>query len=270
MPALPALRLARRPTLTAVRLAATRAQSTSIMDTSFLNESQLAVRDAVAKVCEPFDNAWWRDREATKADPKEFHKAFADSGFLGIALPERFGGSGLGLQEAAIMMQTITESGAGFPGAQATHGNIYATQPLGIFGTDAQREKFIPKIVSGEWRTCFGVTGELRRGVDGWAASSRDTGNDVMMATWPWLQSWHGRWWCLAVAQCTMSMHCWCAHTHTPHASDRDAVLLLPAACPSRMRREALPTADRDTERRDTDRCLRATAFPALLSSRPH
>ncbi|KAL1409264.1 hypothetical protein Q8F55_006097 [Vanrija albida] len=153
-----ALRLARRPALAAPRLAAGRLQSTFIMDPAFLNESQREVRDAVAKVCEPFDNAWWREREATKADPKEFHKAFADSGFLGIALPERFGGSGLGLQEAAIMMQTITESGAGFPGAQATHGNIYATQPLGIFGTDAQREKFIPKIVSGEWRTCFGVT----------------------------------------------------------------------------------------------------------------
>lgn len=133
----------------------------SLLDNTMLTESQLAVREAVGDVCSAFPNSYWRERDQTKKYPAEFHKAMADGGWLGISLPEKFGGSGLGIAEASIMMQTITESGAGFPGAQCTHANIYATQPLGIFGTDEQRSVMIPKIVSGEWRTCFGVTGEL-------------------------------------------------------------------------------------------------------------
>jgi len=128
------------------------------MDTTILNESQLQVREAVAEVCDRFGDKYWRERDQTQTYPFEFHKAMADGGWLGIALPEKFGGSGLGMMEAAIMMQTITESGGGFPSAQCTHANVFGTQPLGIFGTDAQRAHFIPKIVNGEWRTCFAVT----------------------------------------------------------------------------------------------------------------
>lgn len=129
-----------------------------LMDMTILSESQREVREEVNKVCANFPDAYWRERDVSHKFPFEFHKAMADGGWLGIALPERFGGSGLGLAEAAVMMQTITESGAGFPGAQSTHGNVYATQPLGIFGTDEQRADLIPKIVQGEYRTCFGVT----------------------------------------------------------------------------------------------------------------
>ncbi|CAA7260682.1 unnamed protein product [Cyclocybe aegerita] len=91
-------------------------------------------------------------------DPKEFHAALAKDGWLGIALPEGLGGSGLGISEATMMMQTIAQSGAGMAGAQAIHANIYATQPLARFCTQQQLEETIPNIISGKWRTCFGVT----------------------------------------------------------------------------------------------------------------
>jgi acyl-CoA dehydrogenase len=152
------------PRRAAASLTSTRAFSASsirreeLMDMTILSESQREVREGVKAVCANFPDAYWRERDVSHEFPFEFHKAIADGGWLGVALPERFGGSGLGLAEAAVMMQTITESGAGFPGAQSTHGNVYATQPLGIFGTDEQRSELIPKIVGGEYRTCFGVT----------------------------------------------------------------------------------------------------------------
>lgn len=88
----------------------------------------------------------------------ELDAALAKDGWLGIALPEYLGGSGLGISEATMMMQTISESGAGMAGAQAIHANVYATQPLARFGTKDQVESTIPNIISGKWRTCFGVT----------------------------------------------------------------------------------------------------------------
>lgn len=83
------------------------------MDPTLLTESQLSVRDGVAEICKAFPNSYWREREKTVTYPFDFHKAIAEGGWLGIALPEENGGSGLGLAEACIMMQAITESGAG-------------------------------------------------------------------------------------------------------------------------------------------------------------
>jgi acyl-CoA dehydrogenase len=135
------------------------------METTGFTEEQLTVREAVAAVCSKFPNEYWRERDETSTDPKEFHAALAKDGWLGIALPEAFGGSGLGISEATMMMQTIAESGAGMGGAQAIHANVYATQPLAKYGTQEQLQETIPKIISGEFRTCFGVT-EPNSGLD--------------------------------------------------------------------------------------------------------
>jgi acyl-CoA dehydrogenase len=128
------------------------------METTGFTENQLMVREAVNQICAKFPNTYWQERDQTQTDPTDFHAALAASGWLGIALPESLGGSGLGISEATIMMQTIAESGAGMAGAQAIHANIYATQPLAKFGTQAQLEETIPNIISGKARTCFGVT----------------------------------------------------------------------------------------------------------------
>ncbi|KAF3769273.1 acyl-CoA dehydrogenase NM domain-like protein [Cryphonectria parasitica EP155] len=136
-----------------------------LMETTGFTETQLTVREAVSAICSQFPNSYWRDHDQNEEDPKEFHAALARDGWLGIALPEELGGSGLGIAEATMMMQTITESGAGMAGAQAIHANVYATQPLARFGSKEQLESTIPNIVSGTWRTCFGVT-EPNAGLD--------------------------------------------------------------------------------------------------------
>ncbi|KAI0863776.1 hypothetical protein F4860DRAFT_501743 [Xylaria cubensis] len=128
------------------------------METTGFSETQLTVREAINQVCSGFPNTYWQERDQTEQDPEDFHAALARDGWLGIALPEALGGSGLGISEATIMMQTITESGAGMAGAQAIHANVYATQPLAKFGTKEQLESTIPNIISGKWRVCFGVT----------------------------------------------------------------------------------------------------------------
>src|SRR5258707_9720371 len=82
----------------------------------------------------------------------------ADAGWLGICIPEKFGGSGLGIVEAAIMMRTIAESGAGMSGASAIHMNVFGLNPVVVFGTEAQCHRMLPGIVSGKEKSCFAVT----------------------------------------------------------------------------------------------------------------
>ncbi|EAW12062.1 acyl-CoA dehydrogenase family protein [Aspergillus clavatus NRRL 1] len=129
-----------------------------LMDLAGFSEEQLMVREAISAITAKFPNTYWQECDQNERDPKEFHAALAKDGWLGIALSEELGGAGLGVSEATMMMQTITQSGAGMAGAQAIHANVYATQPLARFGTKAQLEETIPKIINGTWRTCFGVT----------------------------------------------------------------------------------------------------------------
>lgn len=132
--------------------------STPLMDTTPFTPTQLTVRDAISKLCLNFPPSYWRHHDETATDPTTFHAALASAGYLGIALPEALGGSGLGISDATIMLQTIAESGAGMAGAQAIHANVYATQPLARFGNDAQRSAVLPAVVRGDVRVCFGVT----------------------------------------------------------------------------------------------------------------
>ncbi len=141
------------------------APSRQLMATAGFSETQLTVREAVAQVCARFPNTYWQEHDQREQDPTGFHAALARDGWLGIALPEALGGSGLGISEATIMMQTIAESGAGMAGAQSIHANVYATQPLARFGTPAQLRATIPHIITGKLRVCFGVT-EPNSGLD--------------------------------------------------------------------------------------------------------
>ncbi|RSL65828.1 hypothetical protein CEP54_004014 [Fusarium duplospermum] len=160
-----------RPALSSSRAQAGRSHAFSttssrrLMGMAGFTDNQLMVREAVSQVCSEFPNTYWQEHDQEEKDPKEFHAALAKDGWLGIALPESLGGSGLGISEATMMMQTITESGAGMAGAQSIHANVYATQPLAKFGSQEQLETTIPNIVSGKWRVCFGVT-EPNAGLD--------------------------------------------------------------------------------------------------------
>lgn len=127
------------------------------MDFSFTPDQQ-NIRDAILKLCTQFPDDYWLEQDNKAEFPEDFYRSLADAGWLGIAMPERFGGSGLGITEAAIMMQAIAESGAGMSGASAVHINIFGLEPLIQFGTEEQQQRAIPSIVSGLDKACFAVT----------------------------------------------------------------------------------------------------------------
>jgi len=134
------------------------------MDFSLTVEQQ-AIVDQVAKIASRFDDEYWLTRDREGGFPHEFHAAFADAGWLGIAMPEAYGGAGLGITEATLMMRTIAESGAGFSGASAIHMNIFGLNPVVVFGTEEQKRRFLPPLIQGKDKACFAVT-EPNAGLD--------------------------------------------------------------------------------------------------------
>ena len=131
----------------------------------WLTDEQESIREGVAKVMADFDAEYWRNADETGRFPEEFASAMAAGGWLGVAMPEEYGGSGLGLTEASIVMQTVAQSGAAFTGASAVHLNIFGLMPIVKFGTDEQRRRHLPRIIAGEDKTCFAVT-EPNSGLD--------------------------------------------------------------------------------------------------------
>ena len=127
------------------------------MDFSFTPEQE-RIREAIAKLCTGFGDEYWLSRDREGGFPADFHQAFARDGWLGIAMPEEYGGSGLGITEAAVMMQAIAESGAGFSGASAVHMNIFGLNPVVVFGSEEQKKRMLPPLIAGRERACFAVT----------------------------------------------------------------------------------------------------------------
>ena len=123
-----------------------------------LTQEQQEIRTAVLRLCERFGVEYWLKKDEEGAFPHEFHAAMAEAGWLGIAMPEAYGGSDLGITEAAVLMQAVAESGAGFSGASAIHMNIFGLHPVVVFGTDEQKKRFLPPLIAGREKTCFAVT----------------------------------------------------------------------------------------------------------------
>ena len=123
-----------------------------------LTEAQQALADAVTKLCSPFDAAYWRTCDQEGQFPEAFVQAVAEGGWLGIAMPEAYGGSGQGITEAALFAHAVARSGAGMSGASAVHINLFGPHPVVVFGTEAQKEAMLPPLIAGKDRVCFGVT----------------------------------------------------------------------------------------------------------------
>ena len=123
-----------------------------------LTSEQQQIRDAIERVCLPFDADYWLRKDCEGDFPEDFHRTLADSGWLGIAMPEAYGGAGLGISEAALMMHTIAATGAGLSGASDVHMNIFGLHPVVVFGSDAQKQRWLPPLIKGTDRACFGVT----------------------------------------------------------------------------------------------------------------
>ena len=124
----------------------------------YISDEQQLLIDNVEKLCAQFSLAYWRERDTDGEFPEAFYRAIADAGWLGVVIPERFGGAGLGITEAALMMQAVAQSGAGLSGASAIHMNIFGLNPVVVHGTEAQQERFLPPLIAGKEKSCFGVT----------------------------------------------------------------------------------------------------------------
>jgi len=123
-----------------------------------LSDEQEQLRSNVARICERFGDDYWLQKDRDGGFPDDFHRAFAEAGWLGIAMPEEFGGAGLGVTEAALMMLAVAESGAGFSGASALHMNIFGLHPVVVFGTEEQKRRMLPSLIAGKDKACFAVT----------------------------------------------------------------------------------------------------------------
>ena len=123
-----------------------------------LSEQQESLIAAVSGICSQFGDDYWHKRDREGGFPQDFFAALARDGWLGICIPEEYGGSGLGIVEAALMMRTIAESGAGMSGASAIHMNIFGLNPVVVFATAEQKRRMLPPVARGEQKSCFAVT----------------------------------------------------------------------------------------------------------------
>ena len=119
---------------------------------------QVELRESVLKLCTRFDDRYWLERDEDGAFPEDFHRAMAEGGWLGVAMPVAHGGAGLGITEAALVTQAVSESGAGLSGASAIHMNIFGLNPVVVFGTEEQKRRMLPPLIAGRDRACFAVT----------------------------------------------------------------------------------------------------------------
>lgn len=122
------------------------------------NESYQEIRDAIKSLCKPFDDAYWRQKDEEKTFPEDFYRAVADGGWLGVAVPEPYGGAGLGMGGALAVLQTIAESGAGMNGGTAVKINIFGLSSIIRHGSEEQKQRMIPDVIGGRKKVCFAIT----------------------------------------------------------------------------------------------------------------
>ncbi len=130
-----------------------------------LTEQQELIRKEVAALARTFSLDYWLEKDRKAEYPTEFVKAFADNGWLGLMIPEAYGGAGLGVTEASLMLHEICASGAGTSGASPIHFYCFPPEPVVRYGTDELKQRELPKIVTGETVMAFGVT-EPNAGTD--------------------------------------------------------------------------------------------------------
>ena len=123
-----------------------------------LSDEQMAIREAVGRICASFDDDYWLERDRSGSFPDAFRAALIEGGWLGIAMPEEFGGAGLGITEAAIMMHTIARSAGAMSAASTVHINLFGPHPIVVFGTPEQKQRWLPDVIAGHTSVCFGVT----------------------------------------------------------------------------------------------------------------
>jgi acyl-CoA dehydrogenase len=122
------------------------------------SDTHSQIADAIDSLCSAYGDDYWAARDQDRRFPHEFHADLAGAGWLGIAMPQEFGGSGLGIGEAAVMMERIAATGAGMSGASAVHMNIFGLHPVVVHGSEEQKRRWLPPLIAGQDRACFAVT----------------------------------------------------------------------------------------------------------------
>jgi acyl-CoA dehydrogenase len=123
-----------------------------------LTDEQVAIRSAVEEICVDFDDEYWLKKDREGGFPEDFYLAMATAGWLGVAMPQDYGGAGLGISEACLMLETVAASGACLAGASAIHMNVFGLHPVVVHGSAEQKERWLPPIIQGRNKACFGVT----------------------------------------------------------------------------------------------------------------
>ncbi|CKI21918.1 FadE121 protein [Mycolicibacterium smegmatis] len=123
-----------------------------------LTEDQQLIRSSVAELAAKFDDHYWMTKDQAHEFPQEFYDAIAGGGWLGMTIPEQYGGHGLGITEATILAEEVARSGGGMNAASAIHMSIFGMQPVVVYGSDEMKAETLPRIVDGDLHVCFGVT----------------------------------------------------------------------------------------------------------------
>ena len=123
------------------------------------------IREAVAKTCSAFDDDYWSACDRDHRFPQEFYDAMAAGGWIGIAIPEQYGGGGRGVSEAAAVLEEVAASGACMNGASAIHLSIFGMHPVVLHGTEEMKQRYLPAVADGSLHVAFGIT-EPNAGTD--------------------------------------------------------------------------------------------------------
>lgn len=137
-----------------------------------VDDDHEAIREGVRRACGPFDDAYWRDLDERHEFPWAFYEAMAEGGWVGIAIPEEYGGGGRGITEASIVLEEVAASGAAMNGCSAIHITIFGMNPVVAHGSAEMRAEYLPRVASGELHVAFGVT-EPDAGTDTTSISTR-------------------------------------------------------------------------------------------------
>ena len=123
-----------------------------------LTDEQILIKQSVAKLCEDFPDDYWSQKDKDHEFPWDFYNAMAEAGWLGIAIPEKFGGSGQGITEASLVLEQVAASGAAMNGATPLHLSIFGMHPVVKYGSEEMQQKYLPRVASGDLHVAFGVT----------------------------------------------------------------------------------------------------------------
>ena len=123
-----------------------------------LSEEQLLIRESVVKLCADFPDDYWSKKDTEHEFPWDFYEAMAEAGWLGIAIPEAYGGSGRGITEASLVLEEVAASGAAMNGATSLHLSIFGMHPVVKYGSEEMKQKYLPRVAKGDLHVAFGVT----------------------------------------------------------------------------------------------------------------